>query len=254
VIRAFLSGLRLHMLQLSRSSFDLSGIIVWPIVFATIAYYMYGQKSDPRILLGAAIGATMMAMWSTVILGSSGALELQRFLGTLELLVAAPVPLAVVLASITSATGVIGVYSLTATLLWSKFLFGISLHISDPLLFGLSFVAAVAALASLGLIVASTFVFYRGAFFLGIALQSPVYLASGLLVPVALLPTWVTPVSWILAPTWGVRALRAAALGGNAWPDIGMCALLTVVYLLLGVGSLRHFERLARSRATLRLA
>ena len=47
-------------------------------------------------------------------------------------------------------------------------------------------------------------------------LEYPVWLVTGLLVPLAVLPGWVTPVSWVLAPTWGMRALRASAFGGDS--------------------------------------
>jgi len=78
-------------------------------------------------------------------------------------------------------------------------------------------------------------------------------MALGLLVPLSLLPGWVGPLAWILSPTWGMRAIRDAAFGGNAWPEIGLCAGLGVVYVVLGSIALRNFERLARDRATLSL-
>jgi ABC-2 type transport system permease protein len=85
-------------------------------------------------------------------------------------------------------------------------------------------------------------------------LEYPIWLATGLLVPLTLLPAWVGPISWVLAPTWGMEAIRDAALGGGtAWPEIGMCVMLGVVYFLLGAVCLRNFERLARQRATLSL-
>ena len=71
--------------------------------------------------------------------------------------------------------------------------------------------------------------------------------------PLALLPGWVEPIAWVLSPTWGMRAIREAAFGGNAWPEIGLCFGLGLVYLALGAVALRNFERLARSRATLSL-
>ena len=50
-----------------------------------------------------------------------------------------------------------------------------------------------------------------------------------------------------------MNALRNAALGASAWPDIGMCTLLSIVYAVLGGVLLRAFLRLARERATLGL-
>src|SRR5207247_3769585 len=112
VIRVLYSGLRVHFLQLSRSSFEVVAMTFWPILDATIAYYMFGAESDPDVLLTASLGATVMAIWSSVAFSAGGAIVLQRQLGTLELLVAAPVPFGAVLAPITIATSAIGVYAL----------------------------------------------------------------------------------------------------------------------------------------------
>ena len=253
MIRLLLNGLRIHFIQLSRSASELVGITLWPIIYATIAYYMFGAESDPDVLLTASLGATVMAIWSSVAFSSGGAIEIQRSLGTLELLVAAPVPFAAVLAPITIATSAIGVYALVATLFWGRVLFGIPLHFEHPVLFAVSLPVAIAAIGMLGLILASTLMYYRAALFLGASLEYPVWLVTGLLVPLSVLPGWVGPISWVLAPTWGVRALRESTTGGAPWNAIGMCLALSACYLGIALICLRGFERLARERATLAL-
>jgi ABC-2 type transport system permease protein len=100
---------------------------------------------------------------------------------------------------------------------------------------------------------ASTFVLYRHANAFSNLLEYPVWLVTGLLIPVSLLPGFVEPLSWVLAPTWGVRAVRESALGGEPLEAIGMCLALSVVYFALGAVTMANFERLARQRATLSL-
>ena len=95
---------------------------------------------------------------------------------------------------------------------------------------------------------------YRAAFSLGIALQYPVWIAPGLLFPLSILPAWVGPISWILAPTWGFRGAHGGGVGGSPWPTIGMCLVVSIIYFAIALACLRVFERLARDRATLRLA
>jgi ABC-2 type transport system permease protein len=253
VIRAFVSGMRVHLVQFSRNPFDISGVVLWPIVYASIAYYLLDAKEDPELLLSASLGAAVMLMWSLVVIGSAGALEQQRWLGTLELLVAAPVPFAVVIAPITVASGAVGAYSLVATLAWGTLLFDVPLAIDEPLAFAVAVPACVLAIGMLGLVMAATFVLYRAAFHLGIAMQYPVWIATGLLVPLSVLPDFVGRVSWFLAPTWGFRAIQESALGRSPWPDIGMCVVVSLVYLVIATACLRWFEHLARARATLRL-
>lgn len=252
--RILLNGLRIHFLQMSRSAFDLLGVTVWPLLYATIAYYMFGAHQHPKVLLTASLGATVMATWSSVTTGSSGALAFQRWLGTLELLIAAPAPFITLVAPITVATAALGVYALVATLLWGRLLFGIPIHVEHPLLFIASMPSAILAMGMLGLILAATLVLHRAADFLGNSLEYPGWLVTGLLVPLSVLPVWVKPISWALAPTWGMRAIRASVLGGNALPDIGMCLALSLVYAAIALLCLRWCERLARERATLALA
>src|ERR687896_2310829 len=130
--------MRVHLIMFSRNPFDLSGVLLWPVVYASIAYYLLDAKEDPDLLLSASLGAAVMLMWSLVVIGSAGALEQQRWLGTLELLVAAPVPFALVIAPITIASGVVGAYSLIATLIWGTALFNVPLAIEQPLAFAVA--------------------------------------------------------------------------------------------------------------------
>ena len=253
VIRALASGFLLHLKQFSRNAFDISGVLLWPILYASIAYYLLGAEARPELLLSASLGAAVMLMWSLVLIGSAGSLEQQRFQGTLELVVAAPMPLAAVIAPISLASGAVGSYGLLATLAWGRLAFGIPLSIEQPVAFVVAVPACVLAVGMLGLVTASTFVLYRAAFALGIAMQYPVWIATGLLVPLSVLPDWVGPVSWFLAPRWGFLAIQEAALGRTPWPDIGMCLVVSAAYFLIGATCLRAFEHVARSRATLRL-
>jgi ABC-type multidrug transport system ATPase subunit/ABC-type polysaccharide/polyol phosphate export permease len=246
-------GWAFHVKRLSRSGFFLLISAVEPVVYASIAFFMFRAGDRPGSLLYAAIGAGMLGVWSTTLTGSGQAITLLRQEGMLELLVAAPVPFLRVLVPITLATATVGLYSLVATLAWGRLLFGIPLGVAHPWLLLLAVPATVVALGLLGVVLASVFVLYRHANALTNLLEFPVYLATGLLVPVAAMPGWVRPLSWLLAPTWGARAIREAVLGGDPLPAIGACVLLGIAYLGVGGLALRRFELLARRRATLAL-
>jgi len=94
------------------------------------------------VLFVASLGAAMMMLWSQVIVGSGFSLDQQRNQGTLELLVAAPVPLVIVIAPVMIASAAFGIYGLLVTLAWGRFAFGIPIAIDHPVAF---VVAAVAA-------------------------------------------------------------------------------------------------------------
>ena len=252
-LRLFWTSWKFNVRNLTASLFFVLISVLQPIIFASIAFFMHEAGARQGSLLYVALGAGLMGMWSATLFGSGGAIQWQRWQGTLELLVGAPPRFIASMLPLTLATASIGLYSVVATLLWGRLLFDVPLHLEHPLAFAVALPATTVALGLLGLVLASTFVLYRHASAFSNLLEYPVWLVSGLLVPVALLPGWVEPISWVLAPTWGVRAVRESALGGDPLPAIGMCFLLSVIYLAIGFVSMANFERLARSRATLSL-
>ena len=253
MLRVLAMGWWFHLKMLARSAFDGILGILWPLFFATIAFLMYGLNGDDESLLYAGIGASVLGVWSSVSTSGSSVVQRERWQGTLELLVAAPVPLPVVLLPITVAMATIGLYSMVATLLWGHFLFGIDVPLEQPLLFVLSVPVTVMSIGALGFVLSVTVVRYRTAWALGSSLEEPVWLVSGFLVPLTVLPDWVRPISWVLAPTWGVNAIRESALGGSPLPDLLLCAGLGVVYLLIGVLCAGTVLQSARRHATLAL-
>jgi ABC-2 type transport system permease protein len=251
--RLFWVGWAFHLKSLSLSGFFLLISVLQPMIFASIAFFMWRAGAREGTLLYVALGAGLMGMWSSTLFGSGGAIQWQRWQGTLEILVAAPPRFLLTILPLTMATASIGLYAIVATLGWGRLLFGVPLEFEHPLLFALALPATVLGLGLLGLVMASTFVLYRHATAFSNLLEYPIWLVTGLLVPVSMLPGFVEPLSWILAPTWGVQAVRESALGGEPLPAIGMCLLLSAVYLVLGAITMGNFERLARQRATLSL-
>jgi ABC-2 type transport system permease protein len=247
-------GWAFHVKSLTLAGFFILTSVIQPIIFASVAYYMFRAGARPGTLLYVALGAGMMGIWSSTLFGSGGAIQWQRWQGTLEYSIAVPPPFLLVILPLTLATATIGLYSLTATLLWGWLFFDVPMEIADPLAFAVALPVTVVGLGLLGLVLASTFILYRNANALSNLLEFPVWLVTGLLVSLSLLPVWVGPISWVLAPTWGINALREAAIAGNPWPEIGMCLALGAVYLVIGHFALLHFERLARERATLAIA
>ena len=214
---------------------------------------MYRVGGSEEALVYAALGASVMGIWSSTSVAASSALQRERWFGTLEILVAAPVHFSLVLLPLTVAMSTIGVYSMVATLLWGRFLFGIDVAIAHPVQFALAVPITIVSIGMLGFLLSVTVVRYRTAWALGNALEYPVWLVCGFLVPLSLFPDWVRPISWILAPTWGVRSIREAALGGSPLPDMLAALALGAAYALIGVLLVNTVLRSARARATLSL-
>jgi ABC-2 type transport system permease protein len=239
--------------QMSRSSFDSFLAICWPIFFATVAFFMFRQGGKPDALIYAGLGAAVMGIWTATSVAAGSALQRERWYGTLELLVAAPTHFSVVLLPIGLATASIGVYCMAATLLWGRFVFGIDLPVDQPVMLALAIPAALLSIGALGFLIAVAFARFRYAWALGSMTEYPIWLVCGFLVPLTLLPHWVPPISWLLAPTWGMNAIRESSTGGTPLPDIAMCALLGSLYVLVGIVGTNAVLRAARAKASLTL-
>ena len=238
---------------LTQSSFFVLTSTTQPVIFATIAFYMWRAGARPGSLLYVALGAGLMGVWSTTLFATGGVIQWQRWQGTLELSVGSPPPMVLVYLPFSLANAVTGAYALGATLVWGRIVFGVPLHFAHPWLFVVALLATVVALGLMGLVLASTFILYRYANAMSNLLEYPVWIASGLVFSTTLLPGWTRPISWALPPYWGVLSLRHAALGGDVWRPLGMVVLLGVVSFAIATLTFRLFEHFARARATLSL-
>jgi ABC-2 type transport system permease protein len=247
-------GWLFHVKMLARSSFDGLLGILYPLFFATVAFFMFRAGGGESTLLYASLGAAVMGIWSSTSTTAGSAMQRERWHGTLELLVAAPTHFSLVLLPVTIAMTTIGLYSMAATLLWGRLVFGIEISIEHPALFVVSVVATVVTIGTAGFLLAVSFVRYRTAWALGNMLEYPVWLVCGFLVPLSLFPDWVRPISWALAPTWGMNAIRESALGGSPLPDIAVCLALGGLYTAAGVLVVERVLQAARARAALSLA
>jgi ABC-2 type transport system permease protein len=247
-------GWFLQLKLMMRSAWNGVLSVLWPMFFATTAFFIFRAGHDPHTLLFASLGASVMGIWSATSTSAANMLQRERRTGTLELLAATPANFALVLLPISVAMATVGLYSMVATLLWGHFVFGIAMHLVHPLLFVVAVPVTIASVGALGFLLAVGFVRYRQAWALGNALEYPVWLICGFLVPLSLLPGWVAPISWLLAPTFGVRAIRSAALGGAPLGDVLLCGALGFAYFAIGVLLTERVLNLARKSAALSLS
>jgi len=240
------------------SEFFILTAILQPIIFASIAFFLFqagGERAGEHTLLFAALGTGMMGVWSTTLFGCGGAIQWHRWEGTLELLIAAPSRYDMVLLGQTLGASTFGFYSIGATIAWGMLLFGMPLNAAFPLLLPVALAVAILSLGCLGMLLATSFVLYRHANALSNLLEYPVWIVTGMIVPLAALPGWLGPISWVLAPTWAMEAIRGSAIATNP-PLLAMllCLLLAAIYYLLARWVLRFVLDKARRDATLALA
>ncbi|WP_182525930.1 ABC transporter permease [Nocardioides dongkuii] len=244
---------KLQLKVLSTSAFEGFLAVLFPLMFATAALLVYRVRNDPEAMQYAGLGAAVMGMWTAQGVIASSLLTRERWAGTLELVVAAPVGLGRILVPTTMAMSTIGLYCVVATLAWERWVFDLRLEVASWPLFVAAVLMTALTLALVGYFLAVTAVRYRYSWALGAALEYPGWILCGFLIPVATLPVWVQPLSWAIPTTWGMAAVRSAADGGSPWADLAMCAATGAAYAVLAAWLGRRLADSARRHATLAL-
>ena len=187
--------------------------IIAPFIFTAVMLMMYPEKSD-TVVLQAVLGGGVLGMWGNTLFASSFTLSFDRMNGTLENLLMSPSDLFDVLIGRSLWNTMIGLLNMAMVFIFAELVFATPLTIASPFAFILILILTLVSLASVGMIFAALFVFSRRSYILTGILEYPIYVLSGAVVPITSLPEWTNPISMVLAPTWGVEALRASAIYG----------------------------------------
>jgi len=243
-----------QLLQNLTDGFILFGILIQPIIVAFMALWMLKDRG-PDYSIFVVVGSGMTGLWTTLLFDGGNSITGERWSGTLEPLVGSPSSMRVivfgkVLASVTqSLLSMIGCYALVSLVI------GNPLTLAKPLMFLVSLIFSVFAFVCFGLIIASLFILIRDIGRMINTLEFPVYILSGFLFPIALLPDWTTPLSYILSPYWAARALHGAARGtlsnGEIMTSIGLLVVFSIIYLFLSKYLYRVILYRARVEASL---
>ena len=235
-------------------SFILFAILVQPMIIAVLALFMLRDLGGDYAMF-VVVGSGLTGLWSSLLFISGNSINAERWQGTLESLVAAPTPIEVIVFGKNLANVVQSLLSMTASYLLASLLFGYTLKMVAPLLFISSVLLSIFAFISFGLIIAPLFIMCRGIQQWQNAMEFPVYILAGFLFPIAMLPDWTTPVSYILPPYWAARALHESSTGGAdiekillAW---GLMLLFSAVDLFIASKLFKVMLTKARVDATL---
>lgn len=230
VLRVAWSAAKVQFREVAVNNFLLFAALVQPffIGVTTMLILRHRADFDPVFVV---VGSALAGLWSTLLFSGSGAITHERWLGTLELLVAAPTSMFVIFGGKMIGTLAFSMTSLVLSYGIGAWLFGYPITVADPVGFALSLAFAVLALWATGMVFAPFSILWRSAGrFLG-ALEYPIYALSGFLFPILLLPGWTIPISKALPPYWAAVGLHGAARGDLDTAD------LAVVWLILGLTS-----------------
>jgi ABC-2 type transport system permease protein len=242
--------------ELAVDGFIIFTVLVQPLLIALMGLWMLrGSSGDYAVFV--VVGSGMTGLWSSLLFITGSGINVERWMGTLEMLVGTPTPLSVSVIGKTLSNVVMSLSSMVLGYLLVAIIFRFPLTLQHPVLFGISLIFTVMAFVAFGLVIAPFFAINIQMQQWVNALEFPMYILAGFMFPVALLPGWTTPLSYILPPYWAARALHATSSGGALIQDIvlswGMMLLFSALYLALSGWLFRFMVHRARVDATLSL-
>lgn len=254
LLRVVLVGTRTEFTVATRSRVWILFNLITPLAYAMVAFYLFRGDHDAETLGEVSIGTGLMGVSNAVLFSCGTAIQDRRWVGLLEPTLVCPTPFVVTLVPVAASSAFVGLYAMAATVGCGWLFFGVVPALGNPALFGAALVVCVGAYAMTGLLMAAVFVLIRNANALVNSLDHLLWLLTGIIVPVSLLPVWLHPLSWLLPPTWGAALLtHVASSQSPAAPLVGAVGV-SLGYLVLSVLTLRHVERRARAAGTLGLA
>jgi ABC-2 type transport system permease protein len=203
----------------------------------TVIFSMILRDGGRNDLTGYAIIAPFyMSLWWFALFNGGWIIQTERWHGTMDYLIAAPASFASVIVGRISTMMAAGLIAFGEVWLFGRYVVRVAVTIDHPYVFAGSLLLTLFAMTSTSLLLANMFVLSRTAVTFSNSASYPILLFGGILVPVALLPGWMQPVSNVVFLSWSSRLLRASlspASIAHAGLDLGMLFALGIAALAL---------------------
>lgn len=231
--------------------FSAIALVLSPLAFLLVTLFLFKEEQGNTGLMRAVIGCGVIGVWSSVLTTSGRDIQAERWQGTLELIIASPASLELSIIGKALANSTMGIVSVGLSFVVTRFVFGQSITISHPTEFLISLALLIWSCACLGLVISTAFTLSRAAAGFGNGIELLVYILSGLLFPITLLPRWLTLFSYPLSLTWGMQALTRSAGVDNASLELtrswALMVLLGLMYSGLSHWLFRVIDKQLRS-------
>jgi len=191
-------------------------VLFQPIIFTTISCYMFRWWGADDFGEYVIVGSGLMTLWMTTLWSSATDINRERWMGTLELLLIAPVAFPVILLGKILGNTALGLVTLGISYVWARLGLGVSITIADPAALVLALVLVLFSFVGFALVLAHLFMLSRQANVIANGLSFPIYLASGLYFPLTILPAWFRCIGLCTPMAWAREAIRWAVLGEAA--------------------------------------
>lgn len=235
--RVIAAGCRMQLAESRRMPAHLLILVTSPL-FAAMFLSILKHNGNASLVTSAVFAPALISLWFLSLDLGGAMVSAERWQGTLECLIGSPARLgAVVFGRILAVVGIAALTFVEAYVV-ARFIFLVHVRIEHPAMFGLTLLVTLFAMAGTATMLAGLFVLSRNVLLFQNSMTYPFYLLGGVLMPVALLPFWVRPISRVFFLSWSsdsVRAsLRQASAAGWAW-HLGVIAGLGLAGLVLGL-------------------
>ena len=217
-------------------------LTITPFAFAIVASFLYKDVSQETLMLFVVLGAGAMGMWASILGGAGYSMMWERRWGTVVYNFTTPASQLWVAAGKSLVNTVIGLFTVVEILIVTTAFYGIErILIASPVAFLFALCLTFVNFAVIGLFLNGFFMLTRSASNWQNALTRFLYVFCGAMYPIAVLPTWMLPIAYILPPTWSLQAVRFATLETGVWNSsfylsrIGLSILLTILYVILAL-------------------
>lgn len=233
---------------------------LFPLLFYVTLLFTYdaaGRTTVDNVSPAAflLVGIFGMVLWSTAIWSGGYAVESERYEGTINSLFLTPAGRGAVVLGYSLGSLFVFVWPTMLVATGIAIVAGVDFVVNDPLAVLLSFAALIVAALALSYLLAGGFVLTRKANMFANFLQSPIYLLSGMMVPIDDLPEAVQWFAYIFPVSAGMEALRATLLAGASTGDIleplARLVAASAVLMVIGHWLLERVEHAARNAGTL---
>lgn len=236
-MRAFLASVKIQVKMMLVNNLIQFIVFIQPILYGTLMYFMFRDSGSDNFIGYIVLGTGMMNLWSTIVFSAANAIDRERSMGTLEIISAVPTSFQTIIFGKIVGSIIVGLLSSINGYIYIMLISGASFHIEHPMLFILNFIIVVISFVTISVMTAALFALSRQVRNLINVAEFPVFILSGLMFPLSVLPVWTRPFSYMLSPTWGVKVLRMC-IGGitdmtEYYTSFTALLAITVLYLVI---------------------
>ncbi len=206
-------------------------LIVNPIAYTILLYYMFKNSQMDNFMTYVVIGAGLTSLWVCICFSSIGDINRERWYGTLSIIFSAPAGFNLIILGKIIGNTVLSLVSFVITLLTAILLFHAKLVITNIFMLMIALLLGLCAFIVFSQIFAYLLTLSRKTTLYMNCLDIPISLICGFVIPIELLPGWVQPLAYLLPPTWVVKLIRGSF-------DAGLTRNEFIKYFVILVGQI----------------